>query len=244
MSVFMMNIDNGAVLHTPMTPVLEAILSTLPLPQGLLLDVGCGVGSKTAFLRSTLNFVGSLAGVDCDREALSVAVARSGIWAIAGDAHMLPLRTACCGAAVCLATLGMLRDQRAALRELRRVVQPGGWLVVVTATTVWTFWSVRLRDWTETMFAKREHRSADLLLMTPEPAVDLATLIRDSGWREVRAGAFVLEAGDEMSQPVLPLIARNSAPQQLTPAGLREYDALVADADVELIPLMLVATGQ
>lgn len=122
MSVFMMNIDNGAVLHTPMTPVLEAILSTLPLPQGLLLDVGCGVGSKTAFLRSTLNFVGSLAGVDCDREALSVAVARSGIWAIVGDAHMLTLRTACCGAAVCLATLGMLRDQRAALRELRRVV--------------------------------------------------------------------------------------------------------------------------
>jgi len=156
---------------------------------------------------------------------------------------MLPLCTACCGAAVCLATLGMLRDQRAALHELRRVVRPGGWLVVVTATTAWTFWSVRLRDWIQALLAERERRRVDLLLTTPEPAADLATLIQDAGWREVRAGAFVIETGDEMSQRVLPLISQNGARQQLTPARLREYDALVADADMELLPLMLVATG-
>ena len=238
-----MNIDDSAALHAPMAPVLEAILGALPLPEGLLIDVGCGAGHKTALLRSLLNVAGPLAGIDCDREALSAA-ARSGMWAIAGDAHMLPLRTACCGAAVCLATLGMLHDQRAALRELRRAVRPGGWLVVVTATTAWTFWSVRLRDWIQTVIAERERRRVDLLLTTPEPAVDLATLIQDAGWREVRAGAFVIETGDEMSQRVLPLISQNGARQQLTPARLREYDALVADADVELLPLMLAATGR
>jgi ubiquinone/menaquinone biosynthesis C-methylase UbiE len=237
-----MNIDNSAALHAPMAPVLAAILAALPSPAGLLLDVGCGAGHKTALLRSLLNVAGPLAGIDCDREALSAA-ARSGMWAIAGDAHMLPLRTACCGAAVCLATLGMLHDQRAALRELRRAVRPGGWLVIVTATTAWTFWSVRLRDWIQTVIAERERRRVDLLLTTPEPAVDLATLIRDAGWREVRAGAFVIETADEMSRRVLPLISQNSARQQLTPARLREYDALVADADMELLPLMLVATG-
>jgi trans-aconitate methyltransferase len=90
-----MNIDDSAALHAPMAPVLEAILGALPLPEGLLIDVGCGAGHKTALLRSLLNVAGPLAGIDCDREALSAA-ARSGMWAIAGDAHMLPLRTACC----------------------------------------------------------------------------------------------------------------------------------------------------
>jgi SAM-dependent methyltransferase len=238
-----MNMHNVATLHAPMAPVLAAILAALPSPAGLLLDVGCGAGHKTALLRSLLNVAGPLAGIDCDREALSAA-ARSGMWAIAGDAHMLPLRTACCGAAVCLATLGMLHDQRAALRELRRVVRPGGWLVVVTATTAWTCWSVRLRGWIQALLAEREPGRADLLLTTPEPAADLATLIRDAGWRDVRAGAFVIETGDEMSQQVLPLISQNGARQLLTPAGLREYNALIADADVELLPLMLAATGR
>ncbi|MBO9325328.1 MAG: class I SAM-dependent methyltransferase [Roseiflexus sp.] len=239
-----MKIDNSAAaaLHAPMTPVLEAILGTLPVPEGLLTDVGCGAGHKTALIRSTLNFAGPIVGIDCDRKALSAA-ARGGMWAIAGDAHMLPLRTACCDAAVCLATLGMLHDQRAALCELRRVVRLGGWLVIVTATTAWTFWSVRLRDWIQTVIAERERRGVDLLLTTPEPAADLAALLRDAGWREVRAGAFVIETGNEMSQRVLPLISQNDT-RQLTQAEVREYDALVADADVELLPLMLVATGR
>jgi SAM-dependent methyltransferase len=239
-----MNMHNVATLHAPMAPVLAAILAALPSPAGLLLDVGCGAGHKTALLRSLLNVAGPLAGIDCDREALSAAADRGGMWTIAGDAHMLPLRTACCDAAVCLATLGMLHDQRAALRELRRVVRPGGWLVVVTATTAWTCWSVRLRGWIQALLAEREPGRADLLLTTPEPAADLATLIRDAGWCEVRAGAFVIETGDEMSQQVLPLISQNGARQLLTPAGLREYNALIADADVELLPLMLAATGR
>ncbi|MGQ9892607.1 MAG: class I SAM-dependent methyltransferase, partial [Roseiflexus sp.] len=92
--------------------------------------------------------------------------------------------------------------------------------------------------------AKREHRSADLLLMTPEPAIDLALLLRDAGWSEVRAGAFVIETGDAASQDVLPLFSQSSIRQQLTPVEVRDYDALVAGADVELLPLMMVAIGR
>ncbi|MGQ9827312.1 MAG: class I SAM-dependent methyltransferase [Roseiflexus sp.] len=239
-----MNSDDVAALHAPMAPVLKVILGALPSPEGPLLDVGCGTGSKTALLRSTLNFAGPLLGIDCNRESLSPAAVRGRMWVVGGDAHMLPLCTACCGAAVCLATLGMLHDQRAALRELRRVVRPGGWLVVVTATTAWASWSVHLRSWTRALLAMRGHEVENLLLTTPEPAIDLALLLRDAGWSEVRAGAFVIETGDAASQDVLPLFSQSSIRQQLTPVEVRDYDALVAGADVELLPLMLVAIGR
>lgn len=228
-------------LHEPLMPVLTAILSTLPPPEDPLLDVGCGAGAKTPVLCATLN-PAPLIGLDHDLEALQEAVAYGGLLAVAGDAHALPLRSASCGAAVCIATLGLLHDQRAALRELRRVVRPDGWVLVVTATTAWVRWSAHMRHWILRL-CDRVDASGDLLFTTPEPAADLGALLQETGWSEVRTGAFVIEANGVADQPVLPLLTREAAQRRLAPAGVREYDALVADADIELLPLILAAVG-
>ena len=47
-----------------------------------------------------------------------------------GDARRLPYEDATFDAAYLVAVLGEIPDQRAALRELRRVVKPGGRVVV------------------------------------------------------------------------------------------------------------------
>jgi len=229
-------------LHEPVKPALAAMLATLPPPEGLLLDVGCGAGGKTPWLRSMLNSLAPLIGLDCDLEALQKAVAHDGLLAVAGDAHALPLRPACCSAAVCIATLGALHHQRVALRELRRVVRPGGWVLVVTATTAWVPWSAHMRSWVARLY-DRVGMSGELVLATPEPAADLAALLRETGWNDVRAGAFVIEADGADVRPALPLLVRESLQRHLTLAEVQEYDTIAASADVELLPLMLAAAA-
>ncbi len=229
-------------LHEPLMPVLTAILTTLPPPDGSLIDVGCGAGAKTPVLCATLNLPPPLIGLDHDLEALQEAVAHGGLLAIAGDAHALPLRSASCGAAVCIATLGLLHNQRTALREVRRVVRPGGWALVVTATTAWVPWSAHMRHWIATRWACAD-ATGERLLTTPEPVADLVALLGETGWDAGRAGAFVIGTDDADAQPVLPLLTREAVQRRLAPASVREYDALVADADVELLPLILAAVG-
>jgi SAM-dependent methyltransferase len=230
------------VFHESLTPVLTAILATLPHPEGPLLDVGCGAGAKAPVLHATLNLTTPLVGLDYTLEALHEAVACDRLLAVAGDAHALPLRTASCGAAVCIATLGLLRDQRAALRELRRAVRPGGWVLVVTATTAWVSWSAHMRDWIATRWACAD-APGERLLTTSEPAADLGALLQETGWSEVRAGAFVIGVGGIANQPVSPLLTREAVQRYLTPTDVHDYEALVADADIELLPLMLTAVG-
>lgn len=228
-------------LHEPLKPILAAILATLTLPEGPLLDVGCGTGAKAPILRTMLRPAAPLIGLDCDLEALQEAVTHAGLLAVVGDAHALPLRTAHCGAAVCIATLGLLYDQRAALREMRRVVRPGGWVLVVTATTAWVPWSARMRDWIARR-CDRDNRPGKLLFSSPDAAADLGALLLETGWSDVRTGAFVIEAGSA-AQSVLPLLTHEHVQRHLTPAEAEEYAAIAACADMELLPLMLAATG-
>lgn len=227
----------------PLQSVLAALLTTLPSPKGPLLDVGCGTGGKTPLLRSVCTPAVSLVGLDHDRQALREAVHNERILAVAGDAHALPLRPECCGAAVCIAAFGLFHDQRQALREVRRVVRSDGWIVVVTATTAWMPWSPRMRDWMATWYA-RVGLTTDYWLTMPDPVVDLATLVQETGWNDVRAGAFVLETEAASSQMALPLLTPAAMRQHLTPSDMREYDGIAAQSEPELLPLMLVVMGR
>ncbi len=224
----------------PLQSVLAALLATLPSPKGPLLDVGCGTGNKTSLLRSVCTPAVSLVGLDRDRQALREAARNEGVLTIAGDAHALPLQPESCGAAVCIAAFGLFHDQRQALRELRRVVRSGGWIVVVTATTAWMLWSPRIRDWMATWYAQ-VGLTTDYWLTMPDPVVNLATLVQETGWNDVRAGAFVLETG---SRQALPLLTPAAMRQHLTPSDMCEYNGIAAQSEPELLPLMLVVMGR
>jgi 2-polyprenyl-3-methyl-5-hydroxy-6-metoxy-1,4-benzoquinol methylase len=94
---------------------------------GTLLDVGCGHGSLWAWLQSRFT---SYIGIDL------IAYGRfpRGQRRVLADfqAAGIPLRSNCADAVVALEVIEHLENPRAFVRELTRLVRPGGWIAVTT----------------------------------------------------------------------------------------------------------------
>ena len=89
--------------------------------SGRVLDVGSGDGESLWLL----NRFGA-PGVGLD-------VKPSGKFSIKGTAVELPFKDGSFGVVTCMRTLQHIREDRLALREMRRVMRPGGYLIMVVA---------------------------------------------------------------------------------------------------------------
>jgi ubiquinone/menaquinone biosynthesis C-methylase UbiE len=107
-----------------------------PQPGERVLEVGPGTGYYTLDMAEWLSPGGRLDIFDLQQEMLDHTLARAqerglrNITATQGDARQLPYPDASFAAAYMTAVLGEIPDQDAALRELARVLEPGGRLVV------------------------------------------------------------------------------------------------------------------
>jgi ubiquinone/menaquinone biosynthesis C-methylase UbiE len=113
------------------------LLDTLaPQPGERVLEVGPGTGYYSLDVARALAPGGALELLDVQRAMLDHTLGRAheaGIANIDGteaDARTLPFEDASFDAAYLVAVLGEIPDRGAALRELRRVLRPGGRLVV------------------------------------------------------------------------------------------------------------------
>lgn len=101
-----------------------------------LLEIGPGTGYYSLDLAEWVGPEGRLEIFDLQQEFLdhvSRAAAERGlanVYATQGDATALPYEDASVDAAILTAVLGEIPDSTAALREVRRVLRPGGRLVV------------------------------------------------------------------------------------------------------------------
>jgi len=117
----------AAIYH----PVHDAVLGELRAhPARRILDVGCGTGDLTARVRAELQ-PELVAGCDFSAGMLEQAQARSGAvrW-LQGDASRLPFADGQFEAVVSTEAFHWFPDPDAALRELNRVLAPGGRLLV------------------------------------------------------------------------------------------------------------------
>jgi SAM-dependent methyltransferase len=104
---------------------------------GDLLDVGCGTGSLALHL-AELQRRGCVAGIDIALPYIAFARSRrrcESAQFMVGDASRLPYSDGGFAAALAQLSLNFVPDAAAAVREMRRVVRPGG----VVAAAVWDF---------------------------------------------------------------------------------------------------------
>jgi SAM-dependent methyltransferase len=104
--------------------------------DGRVLDVGCGTGSLAITLADRRRR-GRVAGIDIAPPYIAFARSRGAAVEFAvGDAGRLPYAADCSFvAALAQLSLNFVPDAAAAVREIRRVVQPGG----IVAGAVWDF---------------------------------------------------------------------------------------------------------
>ncbi len=111
------------------------LLALQEAEEPLILDVATGTGRLPAALLAEGDYVGRVIGVDRSPGMLAQARAkllpRAGAGALAlADAGGLPFRDATFAAVTCLEALEFTGNPRQTLRELVRVLRPGGVLLV------------------------------------------------------------------------------------------------------------------
>ena len=101
-----------------------------------MLEIGPGTGYYTLDLAEWVGADGSIEILDVQQEMLDHTIRRArerGLWNVnptLGDAQELEAQDESFDAAILVTVLGEIPDQDAALREIARVLRPGGRLVV------------------------------------------------------------------------------------------------------------------
>ena len=155
------------------------------VPPGLLVDVGAGDGQLSQALRGASG-EWSVVAVEPSRAFCPPAPC------VRARAEALPLADDSAVAAIFLSSLRHVRDRALALREARRVVRPGGRLVVVeldpdagpsrVARHLGAMRSITARA----VFAA-------VVLATCPPVETWVNLASDAGWRRIAAVADELQ---------------------------------------------------
>jgi len=173
-------------------PIQNGSLDALVLTAGdRLLDVGCGTGAAS---RRGAALAGSVVGIDLSsamlREAGTLARRLDNVTFMQADAEVLPFADASFTAVLCTNSFHHYPNPENALREMTRVLTPGGRLVVGDPCA--DVWSVRAAD----VFLKRIEPGHIRLYRSHE----MARLLYGAGMTDVRIrrlfdGAMTIYAG-------------------------------------------------
>lgn len=115
----------------------------LPAEAEHLVDFGCGNGAQTLLFHERFAAVTGVDVVAAQLEAFATECARLGVRdkvrLVLSGGGSLPLPDACADVVTSFTVLEHVTDERLALREVRRVLKPGGLLVVTVPNRWWLF---------------------------------------------------------------------------------------------------------
>jgi SAM-dependent methyltransferase len=133
----MLDVDEHHWWYRGRRRIIRTELDRLPLAAGArVLDAGCGSGRTL----EELGEYGEVYGLELDPEAAEVARARGAGEVEIGRLEDLPWPDGTFDLITCLDVIEHTPDDRVALRELRRVCKPGGWLLL-TVPAYQALWS-------------------------------------------------------------------------------------------------------
>lgn len=116
--------------------LLRGLIRKLALSDALMLDAGCGTG----FGGSELSRAGTVIGLDASVEAFAGTPVSGASASCVALAERMPFASDTFDLVVALDLLEHLDDDMAALREMRRVCKPGGYLFITVPACKW-IWS-------------------------------------------------------------------------------------------------------
>ena len=242
----------GPVLH----PLSRALLGSLPLAQASrVLDLGCGTGDLLPDLRAAATQA-LIAGVDRSEGMLRLMPRGAASCLAVMDARQLALRERIFDVAIIAFVLQHVADPPAGLREMRRILKPGG----TAAVAVWGVASAVPGEkvWTEELDAcgagpeprdpsVRRHDMMD----TPEK---LAALLEGAGfdgvrvWSERFARSWtlpdLLELHVHCGQPARRLAALNDAQRAAVRARVEARLATSTDEERTYRPDVVFGVGR
>ncbi len=192
----------------------ERLTRLLPWHQDMtVLDVGTGTGYLAGMMAP---LVGKMIGVDCTPAMLARAgekMAQAGyqhVFLREGMAEHLPLATGSVDVAMCHMLMHHVVSPRTALAELRRVVRPGGYVLIIDAHT-------HKHHWTPEAFGDL-HYGTDLRKLQKhlKTLVMKTLLVEDAGVSH--SGSFV---GNDATFSNFLLLGQVSARGRTTWTGVR-----------------------
>jgi ubiquinone/menaquinone biosynthesis C-methylase UbiE len=185
------------------TPLLRAVTERSadalgPMPGAHVLDVGCGTGVFLPVLAGLVGKSGRVTGIDHASDFVDAARQRMGELGLVdrgtvmqANALDLPFPDATFDAAHCERVLMHLDDPLAVLREMRRVVRPGGVVVAVES------------DWAGLRVDHPDREAFDALyrrwlvrIRQPAMGLELPRRMTDAGLVDVRAEPIVFGSHD------------------------------------------------
>lgn len=118
------------------TELLDRYLPAVAERQRRILDIGCGAGGMLGLLQR----YGEVAGLDVDHEYLAFCRERGFPNVLCGSGYELPFGDGRFDLVSLFDTLEHIPEEVAALREVRRVLRPGG-LVLISVPAYQWLWS-------------------------------------------------------------------------------------------------------
>jgi len=242
------------------TPVSADLLRTADLQSGeRVVDVACGTGVIARLAAERVGSTGSVTGIDVAPDMIDVArstPAPSGPaidWQVS-DAGSLPLPDGSHDVALCQMGLMFMEDRPGALAEMRRVLVPGGRVIVNTPGPIQPAFE-RMEE------AIIQHISAELggfvrAVFSMHDPDSLGELLRDAGLADVSAtvstATLQLPAPAEFLwqyinlTPMGPFVAE--APEEAQLAMERQvvesWQPLVVDGRMLVDQPMVIASGR